>query len=175
MTQKAMTRLQRLKSRQLWWKSFVALVLVSGVITLLPWVHGKPLGLLETFTWLGGFIAFLIFILDRSQSGGDSMSLAESVVARMLAKQDEFNAVMKERFERDEIDLVISECSARLAARPNDIFAHWWLAKAGFLRKDFALARRHFLRVVEIDPGFKKVATPYLQEIENQWKPKLVS
>lgn len=83
---------------------------------------------------------------------------------------DAFRIQVQDRFDEGSFLQVTEFCEQRLERFPNDLNAHWFLAKCAYQTKQWGIARKHFAKVCEIDPNYNDVVPAYLEEIEKAEK-----
>jgi cytochrome c-type biogenesis protein CcmH/NrfG len=75
--------------------------------------------------------------------------------------------------ETNKLDELIAFASGRIAERPNQTFAHWYLGRALYLQQKWKDALLSFNEVARIDPSWiEDSVTPYVRAIEAKLRPK---
>jgi cytochrome c-type biogenesis protein CcmH/NrfG len=86
---------------------------------------------------------------------------------------DDFRERSQKLLEAGEIDDLVALARARIAAKPNYTYAHWYLGRALYLQQKWIEALHAFNDVARIDPRWvDDSVTPYVRAIETKLRPR---
>jgi cytochrome c-type biogenesis protein CcmH/NrfG len=75
--------------------------------------------------------------------------------------------------ETNKLDELIAYARDRIRKRPNQTYAHWYLARALYLQQNWKEALRSFNEVARLDPSWiEDSVTPYVRAIEAKLRPR---
>ena len=78
-----------------------------------------------------------------------------------------FEMTAEQYFDEGKFRELIDYCNERLARRPNNLHALWYLGRGHFALAQYAEARVPFERLIAIEPGWEKGhVRPYLNKID---------
>ena len=82
---------------------------------------------------------------------------------------DFFREEAKRLLDGNEVAGVISLAKAKLAKKPNHVYAHWYLARAYYVQEKWAESLAAFREVERLDPSWiENHVKPYVDEIERK-------
>jgi cytochrome c-type biogenesis protein CcmH/NrfG len=82
---------------------------------------------------------------------------------------DFFREEAKRLLDGNDVDGVIRLAEAKLAKKPNHVYAHWYLARAYYVQEKWAKSLAAFREVERLDPSWiENHVKPYLDEIERR-------
>jgi len=79
---------------------------------------------------------------------------------------EKFNSRMVTLIQKGDYDLVILECRQALEEFPNNLDTNWFIAKAYFHQQDTTMAKKHFNKVIQLEPSWQKDAQQYLDKLD---------
>ena len=90
--------------------------------------------------------------------------------AKRLAQgqlDDEFKAEASDLLEKAKLDKLIEITTEKIEERPNHTYAHWYLARAYYLKTEWQRALEEFAVVGRLEPSWKEdYVDPFVQEIQ---------
>ncbi len=91
---------------------------------------------------------------------------------------DDFRDKVSDLLDRNELGEVIRLAEEKLKEYPNNLYAHWFLGQALFLKKEWHKALEEFNFIAEISPSWREDhIDPYVYEIKEKLsnsKPEIV-
>lgn len=86
-----------------------------------------------------------------------------------------FREQCQKLLETNKLDELVAYARERIRKRPNQTYAHWYLARAFYLQQKWIEALRAFNEVSRLDPSWiEDSVTPYVRAIEAKIKPREV-
>ena len=104
--------------------------------------------------------------------------VAELRVMRLRKKAegssvDHFRARCQRLLETNKLDELAAFARAQIRQRPNQVTAHWYLARTLYLQQKWAEALAAFNEVARLDPSWiERGVTPHVREIEAKLQQK---
>ncbi len=98
------------------------------------------------------------------------LRFASASLRSLLSMWDDFfRDEAKRLFDRDEVDELIHFAKDKLKKRPNHVYAHWYLARAYYVREQWAESLAEFREVARLDPTWiEDHVKPYVSAIERK-------
>jgi len=91
---------------------------------------------------------------------------------------DNFRDKAGDLLDRNDLEGVVKLAGEKIKEYPNDVYAHWYLAQAYFLKKEWRKALEEFNVIGEISPTWRdEHIEPYVYEIKQKLqnsKPEIV-
>lgn len=128
--------------------------LIAQDIQLIKWILAA---ILVVFTVSAACMFFMIYLIKKA-----------SVENFIL---DNFRDKASDLLDRNNLDGVVKLAGEKIKEYPNDVYAHWYLAQAFFLKKEWRKALEEFNVIGEISPTWRdEHIEPYVHEIKKKLK-----
>ena len=87
-----------------------------------------------------------------------------------------FKFLAEEHLAKNETDKLINHVDKRLSSHPHDVWANWYKGQAKYHLGEYTESKRHFEKVVELEPRWDSTVEPWLAKINKKLEkgPQLV-
>ena len=76
-----------------------------------------------------------------------------------------FRSLAEDFLAKGETELLVEHSQERLNGFPHDVWAHWYMGHARYLRGELDEAQRSFARVLELRPSWEGSVSGWLEKI----------